>query len=311
LLPPHGDHGLSNRHKKAISILLNAIAYVVAFTAAVLVVKAVSAVHPLLAIGLGDLAGTAVIFVSSVLADNSSMYDPYWSVAPVAIVFYYWWSHSPHLEARQLLAGCLLLVYAIRLTANFYRGWPGLDKEDFRYVALRGRAGRLYWPVSLLGIHLFPTAMVYLACLPLYGVMTPDGPRLGPLDIVAALVMVGAVALAFAADEQLRAFKNDPARREQSIQTGLWKFSRHPNYLGEITTWWGLYLFALAAGARWWWSGVGAVAVTLMFVFVSVPMMERRALATRAEYEAYRRHTSMLLPLGFDRARKGSRQPER
>jgi steroid 5-alpha reductase family enzyme len=295
---------------KAIGILLNAVAYFAAFGVAVLAVRAVSPVHPLLAVGLGDLVGTVVIFVSSVLADNSSMYDPYWSVAPAAIVSYYWWSY-PHLGPRQLLAGSLVLVYAVRLTSNFYRGWPGLSKEDFRYEAFRRRAGRLYWPVSLLGIHLFPTAIVYLACLPLYAVTAAGGSAVGPLDFVAAIVMIGAIILAFAADEQLRVFGNDPACLGGSIQTGLWKFSRHPNYLGEITTWWGLYLFALAAGAHWWWTGVGAFVVTLMFVFVSVPMMERRALATKAGYRAYRRHTSMLLPWSFDRARRGIRDAER
>ena len=80
---------------------------------------------------------------------------------------------------------------------------------------------------------------------------------------------------------------------------GCGRYSRHPNYLGEITTWWGLWLFALAASPRWWWTVAGAAAITLMFVFVSVPMMEKRALATRAGYREYRERTPMLLP-GLD-----------
>lgn len=80
------------------------------------------------------------------------------------------------------------------------------------------------------------------------------------------------------------------------MRTGLWAHSRHPNYLGEIMTWWGLWLFALAAGPGWWWTVTGALAITLMFVFVSVPMMEKRALATRQGYRQYRQETPMLLP---------------
>lgn len=201
-----------------------------AFAVAVLVVSLASPAHPLLAIGLGDVAGTLVIFTSSVVADNSSMYDPYWSLAPAAIVFYYWWSLYPDLGARELLAGCLLLIYSARLTANFFRAWPGLTKEDFRYETLRSQAGRLYWPVSLLGIHLFPTAVVYSACLPLYAIAVAPG--LGPLDVFAALVLFCAVALAFVADEQLRGFRSDPANARRSIQTGLWRFSRHPQLPG-------------------------------------------------------------------------------
>ena len=98
------------------------------------------------------------------------------------------------------------------------------------------------------------------------------------LDAVATLVTLGAIGLAFVADEQLRSFRRDPADRGRCMRTGLWARSRHPNYLGEIATWWGFWLFALAAGPVWWWTGVGAAAITLMFVFVSVPMMEKRAL---------------------------------
>jgi steroid 5-alpha reductase family enzyme len=116
------------------------------------------------------------------------------------------------------------------------------------------------------------------------------------LDLAAAAVVLGAVGLAFAADEQLRAFRRDPANRGRCIEAGLWAHSRHPNYLGEVGTWWGLWLFALAAGTGWWWTGIGAAAITVMFVFVSVPMMEKRALATRAGYGEYRTHTPMLVP---------------
>ena len=71
------------------------------------------------------------------------------------------------------------LLYALRLTSNFYRDWPGLQKEDFRYVSFRERFGKAYWPVSFLGIHLFPTIMVYLGCLPLYAVTRTGSRRPG------------------------------------------------------------------------------------------------------------------------------------
>jgi steroid 5-alpha reductase family enzyme len=253
---------------------------------------------------VGTLAATLTIFGTSVLAGNSSLYDPYWSLQPAAIAVYYLLrlpAEGP--DARTLLVAALVCLYALRLTSNFYRDWPGLAHEDFRYRGFRSRFGSWYWPVSLFGIHLFPTLMVYLGCLPLYGIMGSAVPTssLGWLDAVAALVMLAAIALAFVADEQLRRFRREPGSKGKSIRTGLWAYSRHPNYLGEISTWWGLFLFALAAGLEWWWTGVGALAITLMFVFVSVPMMERRARATREGYEDYRTATPMLLP-GLRRA---------
>jgi steroid 5-alpha reductase family enzyme len=285
------------RTSRATGVAISATAYGAALVIAVLGVRATGLSGPLVQLGLGTLVATAVIFATSVALNNSSMYDPYWSLQPLAIASYYLWTGWGSLNGRQILVAMLALLYAIRLTANFYRDWPGLSKEDFRYIDLRRRAGRLYWPVSFLGIHLFPTMMVFLGCLPMYAVAAlHQGAALGWLDIVGTLVTLGAIALAFVADEQLRAFRRDPANRARRIGTGLWAHSRHPNYLGEIATWWGFWLFALAASPRWWWMVAGAAAITLIFVFVSVPMMEKRALVTRAGYREYRERTPMLLP---------------
>lgn len=284
------------RTSRAAGVAMSAAAYAAALAAAVLVVRATGPAAPLAQLALGTLVATVVIFAASVAFDNSSMYDPYWSLQPLAIGAYYVWTNWGDLSGRQILATVLVLLYALRLTSNFYRDWPGLAKEDFRYVDFRRRFGRLYWPVSFLGIHLFPTIMVFLGCLPMYAIARPGADEFGWLDAVAALVTLGAIGLAFAADEQLRGFRHDPAYRGRCMRTGLWARSRHPNYLGEITTWWGFWLFALAAGPAWWWTGAGAAAITLMFVFVSVPMMEKRALATRTGYGEYRAQTPMLLP---------------
>jgi steroid 5-alpha reductase family enzyme len=270
--------------------------YLVAIGVAVLVVRAVGLSHPLAALGLGTLVATVVVFAASVATNNSSMYDPYWSLQPVAIAGYYLWLEWGAAGPRQLIVTALIALYALRLTSNFYRDWPGLGKEDFRYVAFRARFGRAYWPVSFAGVHLFPTVMVYLGCLPLYAVARFGAAGLNWLDAAGMVVLLGAIVIAFVADEQLRIFRSDPRNRGRSILTGLWAHSRHPNYLGEVATWWGLWLFALASGLARWWTVVGAAAITVLFVFASVPMMERRALATREGYREYREQTPMLLP---------------
>jgi steroid 5-alpha reductase family enzyme len=113
--------------------------------------------------------------------------------------------------------------------------------------------------------------------------------------------MLGVIVLAYVADEQMRTFRTDPRNRGRIISGGLWAYSRHPNYLGEVGTWWGLWLFALAAGLRWWWTVCGAAAITAMFVFVSIPMMEKRV-ATRVGYAEYRAQTRVLLPRLYRRA---------
>jgi steroid 5-alpha reductase family enzyme len=286
----------SIRAARSMGVLISVATYVVALVVAVPVGRAAGLGHPLAALGLGTLVATLVVFAVSVASDNSSIYDPYWSLQPAAIAGYYLWTGWDRAGARQIVVTCFVFLYALRLTSNFYRDWPGLSKEDFRYVSFRERFGKAYWPVSFLGIHLFPTIMVYLGCLPLYGITRPGAAGFGWLDGVGTAVTLGAIALAFIADEQLRGFRSDARNRGRIVQGGLWAHSRHPNYLGEVTTWWGLWLFALAAGLHWWWTVAGAVAITAMFVFISVPMMEKQVLATRADYADYRERTPMLVP---------------
>ena len=109
----------------------------------------------------------------------------------------------------------------------------------------------------------------------------------------------GSVLLAFIADEQLRKYRLNPANAGKSIRTGLWSRSRHPNYLGEILTWWGLFLMGLASGLQYWWTGIGALVITLMFVFISIPLIEKYSLRRRSDYKEYKREVPFLLPLKF------------
>lgn len=296
-----GPMNLDIRSARAAGVVISAATYIVALAVAAVAVRAAGLGHPLAALGLGTLVATVAVFAVSVAVDNSSIYDPYWSVQPLAIAGYYLWTGWGALDARQIMTTALLALYAIRLTSNFYRDWPGLSKEDFRYRSFRERFGRAYWPVSFFGIHLFPTIMVYLGCLPLYGIARSTKP-LNWLDPVGEAVLLGAIILAFMADEQLRRFRAKPANQGKVIDVGLWGRSRHPNYLGEIATWWGLWLLGLAAGLEWWWTVAGAAAITAMFVFVSIPMMEKRLRRMRPDYAVYRAKTPMLVPRPGHRA---------
>jgi steroid 5-alpha reductase family enzyme len=295
------------RDSRAVGFTVSGLAYVAALLAAFFVVRALPWEHPLVQLGIGTVVATVVVFAISVMANNSSIYDPYWSLQPLAIAGYYLWHLGSEVSARDVLVTILVFLYAVRLTGNFSRGWSGLSQEDFRYRGFRQRFGRAYWLVSFLGVHLFPTVMVWLGCLPLYAVMRTDSGGIGWLDGVATVAFAGAISIAFVADEQLRRFRDDPGNRDKYIRHGLWSISRHPNYLGEITSWWALWLFGLASGAGYWWTAIGAVAITLMFVYASIPMMEARTLATRIGYQQYRTEIPMLLPFPGRRVNAESR----
>lgn len=246
-----------------------------------------------------DLVATAVVFAFSVALDNSSMYDPFWSVAPIPVVLY--WAMAPGGEqavpSRQGLAVLLVVFWGLRLTANQMSRWHGLADEDFRYVDIRRKTGRLYWPASLFGLHLFPTAWVFLALLPVWASVNGPGRPLGWLDAVGFLVAAAAIAIETAADLQLRRFMSSRRERGATLDTGVWGWCRHPNYLGEIGFWWGLWILGFAARPGWWWSAVGPLAITLLFAFASIPMKDRRMLENHPEYADRMKRTSALLPM--------------
>ena len=280
---------------KARGVLWQAAAYAVALGAAVGVGVALGDAHPLLVALLADAAGTVAIFAFSYALNNSSIYDPYWSVGPIALGAY-WLATGPGDEVRAWLAYGLVCAWGLRLTFNFLRGWGGLRQEDWRYVDLRAKHGRRYWLVSFAGVHFFPTLIVFAGCLPLWAVLARAGRPFNWLDGLATVVTAGAIVTEAVADRQLHRFRQTGSAPGTILQTGLWAYSRHPNYLGEIGFWWGLYLFALAAHWAYWWTGVGALSITLLFVFISVPMIDRRHLARRPEYAAHMANLPAIWP---------------
>ncbi len=273
--------------------------YVVALVGAVLVGVVQRDWHPIAVGALADLVATVLVFGASVWLNNSSVYDPYWSLAPIPIAVH-WALLTPQGDSgvlvRQLCVLGLVCWWGLRLTANWARGWSGLDHEDWRYEDFRRTTGRWYWLVSFAGIHVFPTVQVFLGCLALWPALTGNRP-LGLWDVAGVIVTLGAISIEALADRQLRAFVTGPKRPGEVLERGLWSWSRHPNYFGELSFWWGLFLFGMAGDPHAWWAGAGALAITLMFRFASVPLIEKRMLERRPNFAEVQARVSMLVPL--------------
>jgi steroid 5-alpha reductase family enzyme len=283
-------------------------AYVVAGAAAYVVALALDDSHPITIALVADLVATVVVFLVAMLVANSSLYDPYWSVVP-PVVAIAWATQAADLGdgamLRQALVIGIVLLWAVRLTGNWMIGWHGLTQEDWRYVDMRqSTAGRApWWLISLLGVMLVPTLIVFVGMLPLWPAVADPDHGFNALDVVALVVGLVAVALELVADNQMRAFARDPANRGRTVDVGLWRRSRHPNYLGEILFWVSVFLFGLAANPSWWWTVVGPLAMVALFEGVSIPMMETRSAQRRADYADYRRNVPRLLPLRLGSSR--------
>jgi steroid 5-alpha reductase family enzyme len=292
---------------RARSLAVVTAAYLVAGAAAWLTVALLDGA-PLLEALIADVVATVVIWALSELLANASLYDPYWSVAPPVIAIA--WAVGGNGDATRAAVVCgLVAAWGVRLTLNWATGWRNLGHEDWRYRKLRvDTRGRLpFWLVNLAGIQLMPTLLVFAGLLAVWPAVTSDAHAFGALDVVALVVTAAAIVTEALADLQLRAFTRDPAHRGAIADHGLWAVSRHPNYLGQIGLWWGLWLFALAADPSWWWTVVGPLAMVALFVTVSVPMMDARSLERRPGYAEHMSEVPALIPR-FTRRRSTARR---
>lgn len=280
------------------ALALYAFAYVLALLIAVTVGYLVRELHPIVIVLAADISGTLVIYAFGRVFHNASFYDAYWSVAPLAIALFWLLGALPGsvVTARQIVILALVFVWGLRLTYNWARQWQGLKHEDWRYRDLRKTSPGWFWLIDLVGIELMPTVIVFLACLSLYPALTIGEKPFGPLDVIATLITTGAIVIETIADEQLKKFISIKRQPGEIMAKGLWAYSRHPNYFGEVMFWWGLFLFALAADVDYWWTIIGPVSVTLLFTFISIPLMEKRSIERRPGYGEHRKKTPALFP---------------
>ena len=252
-------------------------------------------------------ASTVVIWVFSIASDNSSIYDPYWVVAPPLLALGLKASSAGGLlsdwSGRQVAIVACLWVWALRYHAFYpWSGWrTGLVHEDWRYEAMRS-APVAYWLSSLFGMHLFPTVLVYFALAPAALALTADPsmqPPFGAWDVVGIAGALTAVAIELAADEQLRSYrKTADYENGGSIRRGLWKYSRHPNYFGEVLFWLSMIPFAISAGLLDERPALvlgGPVAMALFFR-LSARLMDVRSLERRPGYAEVMEEVSAMVP---------------
>ena len=241
---------------------------------------------------LADIIATAVTFLFSVIFSNASVYDPYWSVQPLVIVTAFAIG-AKEIGAAQILCIVTIFIWGIRLTANWAYTFRGLEHQDWRYTMLKQTTKALYPFVNFLGIHLVPTLIVYGCTLPAVFLITSPV-TLNVFSAAFFALSICAVLLQGTADCQMHAFRKRGTGG--FIRNGVWKYSRHPNYLGEILMWWGVTLACAFAMPNLWYLCVGAFANTLLFLFISIPLADKRQ-SRKDGFDKYKAETHMLFPI--------------
>ncbi len=240
---------------------------------------------------IADIAATVVTFIFSVIFGNASVYDPYWSVQPPVILVAF--AFGKELTSLGVLLVMVVSFWAIRLTANWAYTFSNLNHQDWRYTMLKEKTGVFYPIINFVGIHMVPTLVVYGCILPaVYAVIHGLSANVG--SVMFLCVSLCAALLQGSADFQMHKFRKN--RTGPFIRVGLWKYSRHPNYLGEILMWWGVALAVVSAAPTAWYLAAGALANTVLFLAVSIPMADGRQ-SRKEGFAEYKQQTRMLLPI--------------
>tara|TARA_B000000475_G_scaffold272057_1_gene271702 strand:+ start:1964 stop:2827 length:864 start_codon:yes stop_codon:yes gene_type:complete len=279
---------------KSISQILCLLIYLISFYLSyILIPEFISDVW--FRITIWHIYATVFIYIGSVILKNSSLYDPFWSVAPIPIVLYLVLNYENSITLK-LLVLAPIFFWALRLTRNWIISWQGFEHEDFRYKKLKNTNKLKAEINNFFGIHLFPTLIVNLSLYPLLFILT-NNINTSIFLYFASIFTFLAVLLETVSDEQMRVFRNNPLNKGKTMRYKLWKYSRHPNYLGEILFWFGIYFMGLSSGLAPFWIIICPLTMLALFVFISCPMMDERSLKNRPNYRGYMDKTSQLLLL--------------
>lgn len=248
----------------------------------------------LLNIFISDIIATIFIWLCGVILNTASTYDPYWSIQTI-LIYISLLIHYQNFNLGNILLLIMISIWSIRLTYNFIRGFNDISYMDWRYKMLKEKTKSFYQIVNLLGICMVPTIIVYLCSIPSF-LYVSNNKSFNFLDLIGLLVMLIGIVLELVSDAQMRKFKKMRTNNQEIINIGLWKYSRHPNYLGEILFWYGLsFVYILSNLSSWYLIG-GAILNTLLFLFISIPMSEKHLREYKTNYDEYHKKTRMLLP---------------
>jgi len=236
------------------------------------------------------------VWVVSIRIWDASIIDIFWGIGFVLIAALCLAAGSGN-PGRRIALAAMASLWGLRLAIHIARRNHGRD-EDFRYARLRERDGNRFWLTSLYRIYLVQAVLMWLVALPLQvGSVHGTGRGLGLLDLAGVVVWAAGLGFEAVGDLQLARFTADPANYRRVMDGGLWRYTRHPNYFGDVVAWWGIGLVALGAGGAWW-ALIGPALNTLVLTRgTGKPLLEETIGQRRPGYADYVLRTSGFIPL--------------
>ena len=251
---------------------------------------------------IGSIVFLSCIFAVAVSQDRYDIVDTGWGLAFIAVALISYMTYVPEtLLSVQALVTLLVVVWGLRLSVHIYTRWNTSKKEDSRYTSLREsyskKRGGL--KLNMYGrIFFLQAVLAVVVSLPVITINAMPSLQLSYASLIGVTVWILGFYFEAVGDYQLKRFITDHKNKGKLMTGGVWKYTRHPNYFGEITQWWGIFLIVvLAVPAYWWIAIIGPLVITGLLVFVSgVPLTEKH-FANKPGWEAYKKRTSKLIPM--------------
>jgi steroid 5-alpha reductase family enzyme len=226
---------------------------------------------------------------------DASVIDPVWGPAFVLVALVAALAGTGSAARRWLLLG-LTAVWGLRLGVHLLRRKLSERHEDRRYTAMRERHPDHFALWSLGAVYAVQGILIFLVSLPIQVASQRSSPLSWWVTLGIGIYLLG-LGFETVGDEQLRRFKSDHHNAGKVMQSGLWRYTRHPNYFGDACVWWGLWLIVLPAGGTWW-TVIGPLIMTVLLTRVSGKAhLERDIGDRRPGYAEYVRRTSGFVPL--------------
>jgi steroid 5-alpha reductase family enzyme len=243
---------------------------------------------------LGVAVLMLVLWLASIRLRDVSIIDPFWGLGFVVVAWIAGLTGGGD-TGRRLLLVSLTTIWGLRLFG--YLLWRNRGKpEDFRYAAMRERHGSRFVWVSLVTVFALQGVLMLVVSLPVQMGQVPATPGLGPVAALGTAVWVSGLAFESIGDWQLSRFRANSDNRGRVLDSGLWRYTRHPNYFGDFLVWWGLWLIAAETG--WGLLTIpGPIIMSILLIRVSgVALLERDIGRRRPGYAEYVRRTSPFFP---------------
>jgi len=236
-----------------------------------------------------------LLWIYSVKVKNASIIDPFWGVGFLVLSLWYTYA-SGNFTTRSIILLLLVSAWSIRLFSYLYLRNKGKG-EDHRYQNFRKAFGSdRYWWFSFFQVFLLQGILMLFVSLPLFSSAVNElNKNIGAFEFIGGIIFIIGFLFESIGDYQLTVFKSNPANRNKVLTSGLWKYTRHPNYFGESLIWWGFGIYSLGTGVIWPLAG-SALMMFLLLKVSGVTLLEKTLTISKPEYSAYKMNTSAFFP---------------